>query len=73
MKLSKMLFASGALGSGRVRHCSEWEFDSPGANSRFGVSPALRKAVQRRAAVKIRRRRRLLTFPAAVIGRICGK
>lgn len=49
MKLSKMLFSSGVLASGRVRHYSDWDITSLAAKSRFGGSPALRLAANRRA------------------------
>ncbi len=51
MKISKMLLDSGALGNGRVRHCSEWEITSLAAKSRFGGSSALRLAASRRAGI----------------------
>lgn len=51
MKLSKMLISSGALRSGRVRHCSDWEISSLAHGSRFGGSATLRAAAARRAQI----------------------
>ncbi len=50
MKLTKMLFSSGALATGRVRHYSEWELPAPVTRSRFDDSLVLRQAARRRAA-----------------------
>lgn len=72
MKLSKRLLASGVLGCGRVRHCSEWEFDSLRGKSRFGASAFLREAEKRRVRSKSKRRF-LFSFPAAVMERIRKK
>jgi len=71
MKLSKRLLASGVLGCGRIRHYSEWEIDSVPRESRFGASPLLREAAQRRARPP--KRHFLFSFPAAVMGRIRKK
>lgn len=48
MKLSQRLISSGVLGSGRVRHCSEWDLSSLAAGSRFTGPFAIRSAEARR-------------------------
>lgn len=74
MKLSKMLFSSGVLASGRVRHYSEWDITSLAAKSRFGGSPALRLAANRRAGfLEAGRRRPSILDRFRFLRRIAGK